>query len=601
MALLHNDHVKSLANYLPFDASYQQLYAEYADPNEANPLDTQTFNYVENLLSQSNTHMIILTGDAGHGKTYLCRLLLEKIGYTKDQSKEELLLHGSGDHVFHPKNGEGRPLRIFKDLSDFDEPVAADILSEKMQDDGVITLVCANEGRLRSVVSHASDALGLLITTLEEGMDRGVTTIKDGLYVINLNFQSVTSITEAEDSLTHQLLRNWVGDRRRWTKCKTCEAQEVCPIYHNHRQLAGEDRKDQDAKQRREALVTVLRIAEQSGHVITIRELLILIAYVITGDLKCGDVHERYHKKSNDRTWQYEFIYHQLLFERRLSPDQASSLPIIHTMYKLDPGSVAFRIVDEKLSAHPDRYADLFDHDNPDDDSAPPKKLNDARRFAKRYREHMKYLRRRDYFEQNTVEEGEPEIRLTRRLGLEFYDEFNFIIDEDNDNQRTINVRDSLLKGLEAAQGIRRNGNMPNFSIVDPAFSSGNGEVGILSLQISNQSIEIKSRRKVWQEMGSTDDHILPKALNWLDRHIAVVFKTDQNDTIVLDLLQFEFLMRASRGLSCLLFFQADIRRIMARLTTIGTGAQATDEIRVLHGNTAKILTIDHGNIIRCG
>jgi hypothetical protein len=602
MILKINNHIELLSQYLPFDGNSQQIYAEYANPNEANPLNTQAFNYVKGLLKSWDTNIIVLTGDAGHGKTYLCRLLLEEIGYPKEESKEILLKHGDGTHLFKPKNEKGKPLRIFKDLSDPAESVAAEMLVDYMQDKSAITLICANEGKLRSVVDKRFKELQLLISTLTEGLKKGTTSIERGFYVVNLNFQSVASTQESSDSLTHQLLKNWVGDKRKWRICETCEAQGICPIYYNHNQLSGSKNKDLDAARRRDSLVAALRIAEQSGQVITIRELLILVAYLITGNLRCQNVHEKYERSKENRSWQHEYLYHQLLFSRRLTADQVTSLPMIQAMYKIDPGNVACRTIDERLSAHPEKYIeDHFPHDNPNRDSDIPKKKSELVGFSNRCQNFIRFLRRLDYFEQSSLVDESDQIPLTRRLGLDFCNEFEAIIKGDIEPSKKMEIRDALLKGIEAIQGIRRSGNTNNFSIVDSAFSNSNGEIGIIATQVLNQSVDIVSQKKLWQDAGTDSKSDLPNALDWLDRNIAIVIQQNSSKVIVIDLLQFEFIMRASRGLSCLIFFQADIRRIMAKLDSITmSDGVGSDEIRVLHGNTTKTLTIDIDNTIRC-
>ncbi|MBT4511937.1 MAG: hypothetical protein HOC20_06995 [Chloroflexi bacterium] len=598
MGLEKNQHVERLKSHLPFDANSQQLYAEYADPEQTGLLATRALVYVGELLTRQNTRMVVLTGDAGHGKTYLCRLLLEGMGYDKVEAKNELCEKGYGRHLFHPKENGGRPLRIIKDLSDFDEPTAAEILVEALADPDAVTLVCANEGRLRSVVALERSLLGLLIETLEAGMEQGTTSIYPGQFVINLNYQSVTA---GEHSLARQLLQSWVQDRRKWSKCGTCDACSICPIYYNHLRLAGNERGDAHAEQRRDALVTVLRIAEQSGQVITIRELLILVAYLITGDQTCTDVHDKYRRRPEDRGWQHELLYHQLLFEPRLTPDQMNSLPMIRTLHRYDPGRTAIRPVDEALSADLDLDEDEFPPPNPERSFTPAVTRNDAQRFAEQYRGLMKFLRRRDYFEQDTMEEIDRKIPPTRRLGFEFHEAFEYVIGGGEDVRRTIEIRDALLAGLEAIQGMRRDGNKPSFSIVDPAFSRGDGDVGILALQIPNNKIRITYPRKLWEDSGGQTPDALPRALDWAERRTTVIFEHGDQNEVTLDLLQFEFLMRTAHGLSCRLFFQADIRRIMSRLAVIGSRAGNNEEIRVLHGNQTKILTIDVGDIIRCG
>ena len=76
MAFQLNQHVERLAAYQPFDASFGQLYAEYVDTRQSDQLETRAFDFVSEIIHDPNVRVVVLTGDAGHGKTHLCGRLI---------------------------------------------------------------------------------------------------------------------------------------------------------------------------------------------------------------------------------------------------------------------------------------------------------------------------------------------------------------------------------------------------------------------------------------------------------------------------------------------------------------------------------------------
>ena len=71
--------------------------------------------------------------------------------------------------------------------------------------------------------------------------------------------------------------------------------------------------------------------------------------------------------------------------------------------------------------------------------------------------------------------------------------------------------------------------------------------------------------------------------------------------SIELWLHEFEFLMRAARGLQSREFFAAEVRRLLRRLGAVAADMPATNEILVRSGSEQKRLHIDGDHIERIG
>ena len=154
-----NSHVYRMARFLPFDPSHDQIYEEYQVASDSLNLDTIAYHYVLNA-AKDGAHVIVLTGDAGHGKTHLCRRVIEGfLGYDEEEARVLINERCDGRQVIREKEGADKKgaLRIFKDFSEFSPEIAAELV-EKSNNDDAVTIICANEGRLRAVL--ASDNAG---------------------------------------------------------------------------------------------------------------------------------------------------------------------------------------------------------------------------------------------------------------------------------------------------------------------------------------------------------------------------------------------------------------------------------------------------------
>jgi len=109
-----------------------------------------------------------------------------------------------------------------------------------------------------------------------------------------------------------------------------------------------------------------------------------------------------------------------------------------------------------------------------------------------------------------------------------------------------------------------------------------------------------------WWEAQTRWPPNLADAVDWIDRRVFVLLSEGNNgpdntgpSAVDLNCRQFEFVCRASQGLTSRSFFQADIRRIMAQLADLADGAVATEEITVLLNGRTSQLVIDVGDIIQ--
>jgi hypothetical protein len=578
-----NAHVRRLNEYLPLDAGSSVLFQEYVDPNDHPSIRTRALSYLEEVVGRDDDQLrlIVLTGDAGHGKTHLCAKLLEGLGYTPAAASAAIRDQCDGSHDLATL-ASGRALRIVKDLSELTVSDGARVLVDALAADRALTIVCANEGRLRSALGRERDALSAVIRSLDQGLAEGRLDVDPQVVVLNLNFQSVAS---PQNRLAVGLLR-WAVDGRKWRACAGCDAREACPILENRRLLADPGR----GPARVDATERLLQTAERIGAVITVRELLMFVAYALTGGMSCTDVHA----KTRRTDWQSDYEFTQNLFGDRLTSSQRLSLRSLRYLRLIDPGAVSFRAVDDDLTPEANDAEGRFLPREALTGNAAVTTRAQAKSAAEASRVLFRFMRRRDYFA--SVDASEPRLRP---LGFTFGNDFLSIVAGDLLPAESRRLRDQLIAGVEAVQGLRRSGEGRHLLLVDPAFGSGLTTTSIVARRIPITDVEIRSQSAAWdRKLGHGAD--LPQALDWSDRAVVIELRDREGVyPVQIDLLTFEYLMRAGEGLDGRAFFDAEVRRLAGAIAPLVRGASDEDQIEIVRDGRLEGLVIDTGDVIR--
>lgn len=280
-----NSFVGFLSNYNTNGANHSSAYEEY-QRKAANPLDieTKTQKYLLDLFSKENlksgkTPSVILTGNAGDGKTRLCRLVWEKLSSrdfaTAGQSLEDSIIDLSEECQCKVK--------IIKDLSDWTEQRGVEILKQLVigeDEAGIRTvfLIAANEGRLRWAL-QADTALAELRKEVEEALNSGTQKVSSHV-VLNLNQISTSRyVLKLIDRMTAV---------EHWKECEECPAASYCPIKWNRNKLASDVNGNPSLPAER--LLELYKVIEQLGRHITFRDALIHLSYTLIGRLNCYSV-----------------------------------------------------------------------------------------------------------------------------------------------------------------------------------------------------------------------------------------------------------------------------------------------------------------------
>jgi serine/threonine protein kinase len=257
--------------------------------------------YVETLLDKKlipevlsgKTSVFFLTGNAGDGKTSFLNVLGDYLTNRGAISDTEI-------------NEAGWSLGLDgkKFLAIFDASESAQGQSSKDQLDGALTealagstvLIAINDGRLKRYLSHELggelldklEAAEIDIDTVASGyFERGQTDFA-GVQVVNLKSRSLENLNKT-GLLSHQISK--FTDDALWVNCNSCSSRGRCPVFSNKEDLRTKFSTGVSDL----ALISHLRRRKR----FTFRDARSALAWMITADLGCEDVHSRVERGQN--------------------------------------------------------------------------------------------------------------------------------------------------------------------------------------------------------------------------------------------------------------------------------------------------------------
>jgi hypothetical protein len=614
-----NSHVARLNRFLPFSTAHDQIYEEYQTGIDGLNLGTIALAYAERAL-KSGAGCIVLTGDAGHGKTHMCRRLIETVlGYDGNEARRLLVTKCDGASAIPSAPGKlNINVRIHKDFSELEPKAAANLLEGVSSHAGETLVVCANEGRLRAIVNSAGagKVCEAIRNTFQRSFETGQSSLDGKIHIVNLNYQSVAARADgSQGSLIQRTIRNWAADRRRWGErgCGSCSVADRCPIRRN-RSLLADDGEISDRRVAR--LEDLFEAVERLGHVVTIREMLMLISYLITGGLRCEDVHTQDLVRAEAVGWQHAWAFYNLLFQAppKSAEDRIyKGIPVLEVFRRLDPGAIASRAVDEKIlnigGVFPEGELDLqflvptLGKSNSvdaalglDDFLGNPQSRSELARESETTLSAVWALRRRAFFDDN-----DSEGTVMSRLGFRHGDSFLRMLDDRLSPKELVQLKNMIVTGLHAMQGLRMSRTETTLHLVDPAFGRASDDAAIIARRIPTNQLNLLPARRVWNT--GIGDWALPSSVDWIDRAVVlrVLEQDGQTTDIALDLLAFECVTRSAAGYVPEEFYSREIRRIRAFLGRLAAFARTDGgEISLFMEGRVQNVSIDM-NVIQVG
>jgi hypothetical protein len=197
-----------------------------------------------------------------------------------------------------------------------------------------VFLIAANEGRLRDLLGHGG--LSDLRQKVEAQLMSGFAVDDPGLIVLNLN--RVTTSSYVLPTL------GWLTDDAHWRDCTVCPALTACPIYFNRQRLA-------DARIA-ERLRLLYQTLEHLDIHVTIRDMLIHLAYALTGGLNCEDILA----ESRRLGWEaHHYIYYENVWGTQANDTFRHKVAVLQALHRLNVGEYSlFEIDDFIVNGRPD-------------------------------------------------------------------------------------------------------------------------------------------------------------------------------------------------------------------------------------------------------
>ncbi|WP_394679948.1 hypothetical protein [uncultured Exiguobacterium sp.] len=322
-----NPFVSFMHQYDLTTADYSKIFDEHTKKIEYS-IDTNVNKKIIEELSTS-PRSIIITGNAGDGKTRICRNVYDQLVEEEFKGWPE-----SGIAEISYKNYK---IRIIKDLSELKNEVIVEEL-KKLQDSlendesKVYFLIAANEGKLtHTLVKYPElNKLKNAVTPQFISNNKELEMTKE-VKVYNLLYASSSIYAK-------KIVEGW-NEEQNWSICSDCASKSKCIINRNHLALS-----DKTTKNR---IMRMYKSLDMNGKHMTMRELLIHLAYTQTGGMACKDIHEASDSESIQGLAKKS--YYENFFGNNLRPEVFEEIGGIQEFKSLDPGYISDSLIDDFL------------------------------------------------------------------------------------------------------------------------------------------------------------------------------------------------------------------------------------------------------------
>jgi serine/threonine protein kinase len=255
---------------------------------------------VEQITSRK-VQLIILSGNAGDGKTAFLQQLGRRLQLPVEKSSKRIWDHKLDDGLHIRVNLDGSAAYQGKSagelLDEFFQP-----FQNKGAPNFLVHLVAINSGPLQAWISSYESRHGETPLTMElqaalegnlEGLDSRIrfVDLNNRSLVGGTNLDEHVISTEFVDNLIDKLLGGNEASSI-WKPCNTCSAQKRCQVNRSVRLFGLGD--SELKAQARQKLYKALQAVHQRGEVhITARELRATLSYILFGLQYCRDLHSR--------------------------------------------------------------------------------------------------------------------------------------------------------------------------------------------------------------------------------------------------------------------------------------------------------------------
>jgi hypothetical protein len=537
-------------------------------------IQTNTLTALSSKIQSDTPGIVILTGNAGHGKTHLCAASINQTNPTIDWQRAcELIQEFGRASASLPLGDRKVEVWLIKDLTELSITEARNLLTDAIKNiKNRLTIVCANEGRLRSVTEKPEMTEHQGLTDIHDALLRSLESHESeigAIHIFNLNLQKISASSDTEHgSILSQLLNSWTAEEN-WKDCAECEKRERCPI-----RLNGEILNSNSSTTIRPFIENSIYLSELLGYQFTVRQALVALAAAITNEKKCADIHQN-EELLVSGDLRSESIFHTLF----KGHERHKFNLLFRAFHTIDPGSMSSNLVDGQIdlvdfeSELGTWWGDLSGHIQKEHWEPSVEDWRFMRRFT--------VMTRRKFSDSPTS--------LGSTLDIKYLPEFDLLISNEQAELRNLVLR--IFRGLEAIQGIRsEDSNSTRLSIADQSFSDPS--LGLDGIATKNTRRDPEGTRLLASRIRFSDTNFqveeVPPGENGMTtvNHFSTrVFLRPQNAPVTkrmaIDYVDFLYLLSAAEGLNANQFFAGQSLRLL-RVLDSWSDEDPMDEITVL-------------------
>jgi serine/threonine protein kinase len=499
-------------------------------------------------LVTGEVRLVVLSGNPGDGKTtFLQQLEAELLdrGAKAIETDEAGWQYEQGGRTFHA---------VYDASESHGELSADDLLHAALgpveQGEPYTAAIAANDGRLLEFFSaYGPTYYPTIWGSLREQLEGGEPE-DSSIVLVDLKRRSLASLDPTQPSLFSRVLDTFV-DARKWATCQSCIARADCPILLSAQSL-GDGQLADSARQHLGRMTLAVHLRRERRP--TVRDLRSALAYTITGDTSCEEVHAE-RERGRSALGDQRGVYFARAVEERPERDL-----LLDEWSELDPALVATPRLDRHLyfhrgDGHVAALSPLFlEGDRRHLPIAIPTAADS---------EWLRHTKRRYAFEADDVAVAER--RLPESADLLPYRHFESFVEALRDPS-SIGLLARMLRGISVADGAPP--------------SATEGSLALIAAGAVSRDLQVVKRFDLHEfriEGGRAED----RYAEGVPDELFLRHQTGASLSITLDL--FEFLMRCADGTAS----SAEEQRAMLEDLVIfkqGLLSAHTDEVVVVEG-----------------
>ena len=276
--------------------------------------------------------LVFLTGNPGDGKTAFLEMVRDRLKENGATSLREdrygWVLESTGtrfEAIYDASEARGQHSSEAVLGAAF-SPFAGDVAPsfEHLP----VLMVAINDGRLHEFFRVHRETYRWLGAQIDRmAFSRG--SDDERLALVDLKRRALVQLPGRTASLFSQMLGDMTAASR-WQICRECSARKDCPIKFNADSL-----RDQEVASRLERLFLIQHWRRNRRA--TIRDVRSALAYFITGNLACEDVHEERKAKARDQAWPLRAYFHAAFNARRERDEMLTDLEAVDPAQRANP------------------------------------------------------------------------------------------------------------------------------------------------------------------------------------------------------------------------------------------------------------------------